>query len=99
MPYFMEYAIAKVSTKGQIVIPSTMRKNIHTGDEFLILKDEKRIILKNLNHISAELKDDLKFAEEVEKAWQKHDRGEFITETKEEFLRKLRACKVRPRIS
>lgn len=88
----MEYAIAKVSTKGQIVIPSTMRRNIHTGDEFLIVKDEGRLVLKNLKSIGKELQDDLRFAERVEHVWQDHDKGKFIRTTKEDFLKKLRAC-------
>ena len=88
----MEYAIAKVSTKGQIVIPSGLRKEIHVGDEFLIVKDDERIILKSMNSIAEGLKDDLIFAERVEKAWQEHDRGKFIKKSKKDFLEALRAC-------
>lgn len=88
----MEYAIAKVSTKGQIVIPNSLRKNIHTGDEFLIVKDDQRMILKNLRDMAKDLKDDLIFAERIEKAWQEHDKGKFETKSKDEFLKELRAC-------
>ncbi|MDD5086185.1 MAG: AbrB/MazE/SpoVT family DNA-binding domain-containing protein [Candidatus Nanoarchaeia archaeon] len=88
----MEYAIAKVSTKGQIVIPNRLRQNIKTGDEFLIVKDDNRIILKNIRDMAEDLKDDLIFAEKVEKAWQDHDKGKFVTKTKDNFLKDLRAC-------
>jgi AbrB family looped-hinge helix DNA binding protein len=88
----MEFAIAKVSTKGQIVIPNPLRKNIHTGDEFLIVKDDSRMILKNIKDVAQGLKKDLIFAERVEKAWQDHDRGKFVTKSKDDFLKKLRAC-------
>lgn len=44
----MEYAIAKVSTKGQIVIPNGLRKGIRSGDEFLIIQGGDRIILNNM---------------------------------------------------
>ena len=88
----MEYAIAKVSTKGQIVIPNSLRDNIHTGDEFLMIKDEGRIILKSMKSLASTLKEDLIFAERVEKAWQEHDKGKFETKSKEEFLKELRAC-------
>ena len=43
----MEYAIAKVSTKGQIVIPASLRDDVEKGDEFLMIKDDGRIILKS----------------------------------------------------
>lgn len=88
----MEYAIAKVSTKGQIVIPSKLRKDIKDGDAFLMVEDQGRIILKNLKEISKDLRNDLLFAEKVEKAWQEHDKGKFITKSKEDFLKELRVC-------
>lgn len=88
----MEYAIAKVSTRGQIVIPNPLRRGIQTGDEFLIVKDESRMILKNIKDMAKDLKEDLKFAERVEKAWQEHDKGKFVTKSKDDFLKELRAC-------
>ncbi|HLA50437.1 MAG TPA: AbrB/MazE/SpoVT family DNA-binding domain-containing protein [Thermodesulfovibrionia bacterium] len=88
----MEYAIAKVSTKGQIVIPNSLRREIQTGDEFLIVKDEKRIILKNVKDMAKDLKEDLVFAKRVEKAWQDYDKGKFVTKSKDAFLKELRAC-------
>ena len=88
----MEFAIAKVSTKGQIVIPNPLRKNIHTGDEFLIIKDDSRMILKNVKDMAKDLKDDLIFADRVEKAWQDYDKSKFVTKSKDDFLKELRAC-------
>lgn len=88
----MEYAIAKVSTKGQIVIPTHLREDIETGDEFLLIKDDGRIILKSMKSLASNLRDDLAFAEEVEKAWQEYDQGKFQKKSKEDFLRELRAC-------
>ena len=88
----MEFAIAKVSTKGQIVIPNPLRRNIQTGDEFLIVKDNGRLILKNIKDVAKGLKEDLIFAERVEKAWQNYDKGKFVTKSKDDFLNELRAC-------
>jgi len=88
----MEFAIAKVSTKGQIVIPNPLRRNIQTGDEFLIVRDDSRMILKNIKDIAQDLKEDLIFAERVEKAWQDYDKGKFVTKSKDDFLKELRAC-------
>ncbi len=88
----MEFAIAKVSTKGQIVIPNPLRRNIHTGDEFLIIKDDSRMILKNIKDLAQDIKEDLIFAERVEKAWKDYDKGKFVTKSKDDFLKELRAC-------
>jgi len=85
----MKYAIAKVSTKGQIVIPSSMRRDIQAGDEFLIVRDEDRMILKNIKDVI--IKDDLVFAERIEKAWKEHDKGKFVSKSKDDFLKELHA--------
>lgn len=89
---YMEYAITKVSTKGQIVIPSNMREKIHTGDEFLIVKDDDRFILKNMRDVVNNLKDDLEFARRTEEVLKRYEKGGFESRTKEEFLKELREC-------
>lgn len=88
----MQYAIAKVSTKGQIVIPAPLREEVEAGDEFLIIKEGDRFILKSMHGLAENLRDDLAFAEEVEKAWQEYDQGKFVKKSKEDFLKELRAC-------
>lgn len=88
----MDFAIAKISTKGQIVIPSFLRKDIDSGDEFLMVKDDGRIILKNMKDVAKDLKEDLVFAKRVDKAWKDYERGKFITQSKEDFLKELRSC-------
>ncbi|MGV8161830.1 MAG: AbrB/MazE/SpoVT family DNA-binding domain-containing protein [Candidatus Nanoarchaeia archaeon] len=86
----MEFAIAKVSTKGQIVIPLQLREGIKTGDEFLIVKDNDRIILKSMKGLAAELKDDLKFAQKIDSAWKEYEQGKFTENSKSDFLEELK---------
>jgi AbrB family looped-hinge helix DNA binding protein len=88
----MDFAIAKISTKGQIVIPSQLRDDIESGDEFLIVKDEDRIILKKVKKMVEEFKDDLKFAKVVAESWEKYESGKFKTKSKKDFLKELKKC-------
>lgn len=81
-----------MSSKGQIVIPSEMRKGMKEGDEFLIIKDDERIILKKADKISEEMKEDLEFAKRTEEAWQAYERGEFISQPADKFLEELEKC-------
>ena len=85
----MEFAIAKVSTKGQIVIPSNLRKNITSGDEFLMIKEDGNIILKNVKDLAENLKNDLRFADQVNKAWSRYDKGTFTRMSSNDFLEEL----------
>ncbi len=90
MPYFMKFAIARMSTKGQIVIPSSMREEFKPGEEVLLVREKNKLVLKSLKGLKESLKDDLRFAARVEQAWQRYDRGEFKRVTKEEFFKMLR---------
>ncbi len=84
--------VTRMSSKGQIVIPSEMREGINEGQEFLIIKDDERIILKKADKISEEMKEDLEFAKRTEEAWQMYERGEFITQPADKFLEELEKC-------
>ncbi|OIO65001.1 hypothetical protein AUJ68_04335 [Candidatus Woesearchaeota archaeon CG1_02_57_44] len=88
----MEYAIARISTKGQMVIPQALRTDIKAGDEFLIVHDNGKFILKKLKDLSEDLIDDLRFAEQVEQTWKEREKGTFRRSSKDDFLEELRAC-------
>lgn len=62
------------------------------GDEFLMVKDRGRIIMRNMRSIANDLKKDFEFADRTEKAWQERDKGRFETKTKNNFLKELKTC-------
>ncbi|MFT4308629.1 MAG: AbrB/MazE/SpoVT family DNA-binding domain-containing protein [Candidatus Woesearchaeota archaeon] len=86
----MEYAIAKMSTKGQIVIPKELREGLEAGDEFLIIRDEDRFVLKPMEGVAEELREDIEFSKRIKAAWERYDRGEFTTMDSTEFLEELK---------
>jgi len=85
----MDFAITKISTKGQIVIPSNLRKDIISGDEFLMVKEDDKIILKNVKDLAQNLKEDLQFAKQVDKAWNRFEKGKFTSMSSDDFLEEL----------
>ena len=85
----MEFAIAKVSTKGQIVIPRNLRGDIVSGDEFLMVKEDNKFILKNVKDLALNLKNDLQFAQHVDDAWNRYDKGKFKSMKSDDFLEEL----------
>ena len=72
-------SIIRMSSKGQIVIPIEMRSDFSEGDEFLIMKDEDRIIIKKVDKVSENMKEDLEFAKRTEAAYKRIEAGEFIS--------------------
>ncbi len=85
----MEFAITKLSTKGQIVIPSNLRSEFKVGDEFLLVKEKNNIVLKRMDDVAKKIADDIKFANKVEKAWQSYESGRFTKKSKRKFLAEL----------
>ena len=88
----MEVAITKISSKGQIVIPSNMRKDITVGEEFLIIKEGDKILMKKITELTKQLKEELLFAKRVEKAWKSYEKGKFKSLSANKFLKELEKC-------
>jgi AbrB family looped-hinge helix DNA binding protein len=79
----------KISSKGQIVIPSNMRNDFREGDTLLIIKDKNTLLLKKANDLDEKFKEDLEFAKRTEEAYKRHERGEFKTLSADKFLEEL----------
>lgn len=81
--------ITKLSSKGQIVIPKEIRKDLHTkeGDLFMIGVSDNLIVLKKLkNHIA---KEDFETLKEIKEAWEEIEEGKFKRMKSDEFLKEL----------
>ncbi|MBR9691412.1 AbrB/MazE/SpoVT family DNA-binding domain-containing protein [Candidatus Woesearchaeota archaeon] len=85
----MDISITKISSKGQVVIPAEMRKNLHEGDKLLIIQNEDQIIMKKASKLDKELKEDMEFAKKTEEAWKSFDRGEFKSMDSDKFLKEI----------
>ena len=86
----MDVAITKMSSKGQNVIPTEMRKGIHEGEKLMIIKNNDQLILKKTKDLKKTLKEDLEFARRTEEAWKRYEKGEFIEMDFDEFLKKAK---------
>ena len=83
--------LARVSSKGQIVIPETIRKqlNIKEGNMFATASfDHNLIILKKLKSPFA--REDLSMIRQVDSAWNEIEKGKCRTMGKEDFLKEIK---------
>jgi AbrB family looped-hinge helix DNA binding protein len=85
----MDVAITKMSSKGQVVIPASMRTDLPEGKKILIIKEGERIILKPLTDLEPALQDDILFAEKTEQAFEEYKKGTFIRKKEGEFIDEL----------
>jgi AbrB family looped-hinge helix DNA binding protein len=88
----MDIAITRMSSKGQVVIPSEMREGIEEGDKLLLIKNDSQIILKKASELDKQLQEDITFAKRTDEALKKYDKGEFKTVTADDFLKMLEKC-------
>ena len=82
--------ITKMSSKGQVVIPQEMRKNIKEGEKILVIQDGDKLILKKASELDKNLKEDLEFARRTEEAWKDIEEGKYTEYSIDEFLKKIR---------
>tara|TARA_Y100000310_G_scaffold295945_1_gene327764 strand:+ start:1382 stop:1648 length:267 start_codon:yes stop_codon:yes gene_type:complete len=85
----MKMAITKMSSKGQIVVPAEMRQDIHEGEKFIIIRNDRQIILEKVSEFDKKLEEDLIFAKKTEEALKKYEKGEFIKKDEKEFFEEL----------
>lgn len=87
----METKIVKVTDKGQISLPISMRENagIAKGDELIIIQDEGMIILEKMSTLTKKFKEDLAFAKKTKEAWKRYEDGKFYEMDSKEFLKEI----------
>ena len=88
----MDIAITRMSSKGQVVIPTEMREDIPEGEKLIVIKTDNQLIMKKAGDLSKNFEEDLKFARKTEEAWESYDKGEFISQSVDEFLEELDKC-------
>ena len=79
--------ITKLSTKGQIVIPDSIRKDFEVGSVFKVMKKGNLIVLKGIEGFSKEEIEEMK---ELDKIWKDIDGGKGTTKSVEEFLKEMK---------
>lgn len=75
--------ITKLSTKGQIVIPESMRRNLKEGTPFVITMKNDLIVLKIIKGLTRR---EIKEMEELDKTWKQIDTGKCNTYSEKEFF-------------
>ena len=86
---YVNIAITKLSSKGQIVIPSEMRKGFSKGEKLLVIKSKGKFIVEKIKDSYKKLEEDLAFAEKTEKAFDAYQKGKFKKKSSDDFLKEL----------
>ena len=86
----MDISITKMSSKGQVVIPLEMRKNIKEGEKLVIIKNGEQIIMKKASNMDKGLEEDLEFARRTEEAYLRIKNGKGISMDFDDFIEEMK---------
>jgi AbrB family looped-hinge helix DNA binding protein len=86
----MEFEITTLSSKGQIVIPVNLRKDMKEGEKLLIIRNKDHIILKKADKFDEQLKEDLEFAKRTEETYKRIESGEGINMEFDDFIEEIK---------
>ncbi len=85
--------ITKMSSKGQVVIPQELRKDINDGDKLVVIRNDDQIILKRADKFDKQIEEDIMVAKRVEAAWKEIEQGKYKRMSAEDFLKEIRSLK------
>ncbi len=71
----IDIAVTKLSSKGQVVIPSEMRDTFSVGEKLVIIKNGEQLILKKASDLGKNFEEDLTFAKRTEDALKRYEKG------------------------
>ena len=86
----VEIETTRISSKGQIVIPSNMRDDFKEGDKLLIIKDKNTLLLKKADDLDEQFKEDLEFAKRTEAAYKRIEAGKGIKMSFDDFIDEMK---------
>lgn len=82
--------ITRISSKGQVVIPQEMRKDLKEGDKLVVIRNKDQIILKRADKFDKNLEEDLEFARRTEEAYKRIEAGQGIEMDFDDFIKEMK---------
>ncbi len=81
--------MTKMSSKGQVVIPHELRKDIKEGDKLLVIRNADQIILKKASKMDKQFEEDMEFARRTEEAYKRIEAGHYISVDSDNLIEKM----------
>ena len=87
----MEIGIVALSSKGQLVIPQRIRKdlNLKVGDRLAIVEDKGTLVLKPMRQVQGSIEEGLADMAVAARRWKEVEQGKAKRMKKSEFLSEL----------
>jgi AbrB family looped-hinge helix DNA binding protein len=87
----MEVEVVKLSSRGQLVIPRDMRKELQLreGEKLIVVEENGTIVIRPVKKVGGEIMEELALAKNAADAWEEFEKGKYKELSKEKFLEEL----------
>ena len=87
----MDIAVVTVSSRGQLVLPLSMRKkhNIRKGGKVMLVDRGGAIVARPVEQMAGDIEDEIYMMERAARGWEEIDAGKARKMKKAEFLKEL----------
>ncbi|MCX6777405.1 MAG: AbrB/MazE/SpoVT family DNA-binding domain-containing protein [Candidatus Micrarchaeota archaeon] len=87
----MDVEIIKMSSRGQFVLPLSMRRRyrIGRGEKLMLVDNDGTIVLRPVRRMKADIDDELCLMQKAASAWGDIERGKARKMPKKKFLKEL----------
>jgi bifunctional DNA-binding transcriptional regulator/antitoxin component of YhaV-PrlF toxin-antitoxin module len=89
----MDAAIVKLSSKGQLVLPTSMRSRskMKMGSKVMLIQQGDSIVLKSLDAMSKDMEEEMDAMSAAAAGWKEIEAGRSKKLSKDEFLHELKS--------
>jgi AbrB family looped-hinge helix DNA binding protein len=89
----MDVEIVKISSRGQFVLPLSMRKKfrIGKGEKLMVVENEGTMVLRPIKEMGSDVDDEIYMMQKAAHAWDEIEKGNFKRMPKARFLKELEA--------
>lgn len=87
----MDVEVVRVSSKGQVVLPLSMRKHfrMRKGEKLMAVEDRGLIVLRPIKQMTRDVDEEIYMMGRAAKGWAEIKKGKAHTMSKAEFLKEL----------
>ena len=87
----MDVEIVKMSSKGQFVLPLSLRRRfkIGKGEKIMLVESKGTVVMRPLKDMGADVEDELYMMQRAALAWDDIEKGNFRRMPRDRFLAEL----------
>lgn len=87
----MDVEIVRMSSKGQFVLPLSMRKRLKVvkGGKLMLIENKGTVVARPISQMGDDIEDEIYMMERAAKGWEEIEKGRSKTMTEAEFIKEL----------